>query len=119
MNKGVALEFKRRFRQTEELKKQNTSVAEIASTMSEGRTIIYLITKELYWQKPTYKNVFQTLIHLRNYCTEKDLTFLKLLKTLMSYNGLKFVPYLDIFLKVPQKNISVHERIINRRRNTV
>jgi len=48
MGKNLALEFRRRFGQIEELKKQKKSVTEVASIVAEERTIIYLITKKYY-----------------------------------------------------------------------
>lgn len=84
MNQGIALEFRRKFGHIEELKNQKKSLTEIASIVSEGRTIVYLITKELYWQSVTYNNVFHTLINLKNFCSSEGITNLALSK--MSYD---------------------------------
>ena len=67
MNAGIALEFRRKFGQVEELKRQKKSVTEIASIIAHQRRIICLITKEHYWPKPTYENVFSTLRNLKKF----------------------------------------------------
>lgn len=74
MDRGIALEFRRKFGQIEELSKQKKSVTEVASIKAEGRTIICLITKEYYWQKPTYENVFLTITNLKHFCTSENIT---------------------------------------------
>ncbi|KAL4100717.1 hypothetical protein QTP88_020751 [Uroleucon formosanum] len=84
MNQGIALEFRRKFGHIENLRNQKKSLTEIASIVSEGRTIVYLIIKEQYWQSVTYNNVFHTLINLKNVCSSEGITNLALSE--MSYD---------------------------------
>lgn len=90
MNKGIALEFRRRFGKIEELKNQNKSITEIANIIVEERTIICLITKEYYWQKPTYENVLLTLINLKNFCNSTGITKLAIPKIASGLDGLQW-----------------------------
>jgi len=69
MSKGLALIFRRKFGQITQLRKQKKAITEIASVETDGRTIFYLVTKEHYWQKPTYQNLFQTFQNLKKLCT--------------------------------------------------
>lgn len=80
MDRGIALEFRRRFGQIDELCNQKKSVTEIASIVSQERTIICLITKEHYWQKPTYENLFLTLTNLKHFCIKENITKLAMPK---------------------------------------
>jgi len=49
MNKGIALEFSRKYGRLDELRLQNHSVTEIVSIQEGNRYIFYLLTKELHW----------------------------------------------------------------------
>lgn len=47
--KRDSLEFRRKYGQIKKLKNQNKLVTEIASLQVNGKTILYLITKEKHW----------------------------------------------------------------------
>jgi len=74
MSKGLALAIRRKFGQVTQLRKQKKAMTEIASIEAGGRTILHLVTKEHYWQKPTYQNLFQTFQNLMKLCTECRIT---------------------------------------------
>ena len=76
MARGIALTFRRKFGNTDRLRKLNKKVTEIATLEMENRTIIYLITKEHYWQKPSYQDMFRSLMNLRKLCEERHITHL-------------------------------------------
>ena len=57
MGRGIAVEFKRRYGGVEELLKQSPSIGNICILKRNNKWIYYLITKELYWHKPTYKSL--------------------------------------------------------------
>lgn len=49
--------------------------------MKNGRQwILYLITKEKYYDKPVYSNIFNTLINTRHFCLDNNITTLALPK---------------------------------------
>jgi hypothetical protein len=66
MGQGIALKFKQRFHGVEHLKKQNKTVGQVASLSYQGRHIYYLITKQKYYEKPTYISLFKCLLELRD-----------------------------------------------------
>lgn len=80
MKKGIGLEFRRKYGQIKQLKNQNKRVTEIASLQVNGRTIIYLITKEKHWQKPSNEKMFLTLKNLRIFCDSNKIKKLALPK---------------------------------------
>lgn len=62
MGAGIAVEFKKRFGRVRELKDQNKEVGEVAEL---DERIFYLVTKEKYFHKPTYDDLKQCLICLK------------------------------------------------------
>ena len=60
MGKGIAVEFKRRFGRVQELQAQKPTVGGIV-VLHKERYIYYLVTKQKYWQKPSYKSLEASL----------------------------------------------------------
>lgn len=67
MGKGIALLFKQRFGGLAELKSQHQTVGGCAVLQKDGRYIYYLITKPLYFNKPTYATLEQSLQTMRSH----------------------------------------------------
>lgn len=65
MGKGIATIFKQKFRSVRELKSQRKNVGEVAYLSDNRRMIFYLITKEKYYQKPTYKDLSESLLNMK------------------------------------------------------
>ena len=67
MSKGIAVLFKDRFGNVESLKQQNKKVGEVATLVNKDNTlaVFYLITKEVYWGKPTYDTLTSSLLMMR------------------------------------------------------
>jgi len=65
MSQGIANEFRKKFKRIDELLLQNKKVGEIAYLKDNDRYIFYLITKEHFYDKPSYFNVFLTLWNLK------------------------------------------------------
>eukprot|EP01100_Stratorugosa_tubuloviscum_P004772 TRINITY_DN2204_c0_g1_i2.p2 TRINITY_DN2204_c0_g1~~TRINITY_DN2204_c0_g1_i2.p2 ORF type:complete len:153 (-),score=46.71 TRINITY_DN2204_c0_g1_i2:651-1109(-) len=65
MSKGIAIEFKKRFGGINELRSQINRIGQVAFLRRENRFIYYLITKEFYFNKPTYQSLENSLKHLR------------------------------------------------------
>ncbi|XP_044751643.1 uncharacterized protein LOC123311642 [Coccinella septempunctata] len=72
MGKGIALIFKTRFGQVDELKSQNKTVGQVAYISDQNRRIYYLITKALFFQKRTYQTVFKALMNLKILCQQNN-----------------------------------------------
>lgn len=58
MTNGVALQMRRKFGNLAQLRSLHKKVTEVASLEIADRHIFYLITKEKFWQKPTYADIF-------------------------------------------------------------
>ncbi|KAK0053517.1 O-acetyl-ADP-ribose deacetylase 1 [Biomphalaria pfeifferi] len=67
MGKGIAVEFKRRFGQVEELCKQKSTVGQFAVLQDGERYIYYLVTKPKYDKKPSEVNVKYCLREMRDH----------------------------------------------------
>lgn len=69
MGKGIAVEFKKKWGVPRAPVKSGFCVGDIAIIKEEGsqdeRSIIYLVTKDRYWQKPTYESLRTCLIKVR------------------------------------------------------
>ena len=72
MGKGIALIFKQKFGGVDELQKQNKKVGEVAVLERNGRYIYYLITKEKYYNKPTYDTLRQTLVTMVDHMVKNN-----------------------------------------------
>lgn len=71
MSKGLGLEFRRKFGQIDHLIQQNKQVTEIAYIQNNNRYILYIITKDSYYQKPTYETMFYAIKILGNFANQK------------------------------------------------
>lgn len=80
MGAGIALEFKKRFKGYNELIMQNPKVRNVIFLKKSNRYILYLITKKRYFHKPTYEDLFYTLVNLRNFCDKHNITILAIPK---------------------------------------
>jgi len=98
MNAGIAQQFKERFEDVDVLKAQNKKLTEIAFLKKNNQWILYLVTKCAYNDKPTYEDIFNTLINLKVFCINQSIYNLGLPKVcsgLWNY----YIPY-HIFLDV-------------------
>ncbi len=64
MGKGIATLFKSKFGQVDTLKAQDKQIGEVAVIKHQKRFVYYLITKERYFHKPTYKSVQASLVDM-------------------------------------------------------
>lgn len=74
LNKGIALEFRRKFGRIKDLQSQEKKIGEIAHIIDNNRCILYMITKNHFYEKPCYENMFQTIQNLRKHCEENQIT---------------------------------------------
>lgn len=68
MSQGIALMFRRKFGNIEILRSQNPKIHDTLYIHQDERYILYLITKEKYWQKPSLEDVYKTLKNLVQLC---------------------------------------------------
>ena len=79
MGLGIAVLFKNHFGYGD-LFEQNKQVGEIAVLKNGDHYVIYLITKQNYWNKPTYASLQKTLDQLKLFCDEKHIDQLSMPK---------------------------------------
>lgn len=70
MGKGIAVLFKDKFGGVDNLKAQNKDIGSVAILQRGNRWVYYLITKEHYWNKPTYDSLKATLLEMKQHCLE-------------------------------------------------
>lgn len=72
---GIAVQFNRRFDLHKRLKAEYPRYANYwneGTCLLEDR-VFNLVTKSRYWQKPTYKNMSDALVAMRDICVEQDI----------------------------------------------
>ncbi|KAG5870344.1 hypothetical protein JTB14_038040 [Gonioctena quinquepunctata] len=74
MGKGIALQFKHIYGSVETLRQQQKNVGEVAELNLPKRNIYYLVTKSLYYEKPSYRSKWNALMDLRNCCEKHQNT---------------------------------------------
>ena len=76
MGKGIALEFNRVFNCKNELVKEfkNFKWENTGRCIKAKNSIVFhLITKNKYWDKPTYRTLKESLIELKTLCIEQNI----------------------------------------------
>ncbi|XP_078582867.1 ADP-ribose glycohydrolase OARD1-like [Branchiostoma floridae x Branchiostoma japonicum] len=74
MGKGIAVIFKKKFGRVEELKRQGQKPGGVAVLKTEQRYVYYLVTKEKYWQKPTYRSLESSLQAMKTHCEQHQVS---------------------------------------------
>lgn len=80
MSKGIATQFETRFNNKEKLINQRKNITEVSHLKLNDQWILYLITKNNYYDKPKYSNIFKTLKNTKQFCIENKITTLALPK---------------------------------------
>jgi hypothetical protein len=74
MGSGIARQFKRIFGRVDELHQQKKQVGDVAVLALNGRYIYYLITKEIYSQKPTIGTLTSALKNMMAHAIDHGVT---------------------------------------------
>lgn len=69
MGAGIAVQFKKRFNLAS-LYQMNLAIGQAIHV----ERVFNLITKQNYWEKPTYDSLRRTLINMRNHAVEQNIT---------------------------------------------
>jgi len=104
LNKGLALEFRRKYGHIRELKLQNPSKTKILYLQVGSRYILNLVTKEKFWQKPTYEDIYKTLINLKQFCREHKLQNIALPRIACGLDQLEWPTVLNMIRYIYQNS---------------
>lgn len=83
MGRGIAVQFKNRFGGIAELKEQiavGKEIGKVAILERDGRYIYYLITKKVYYSKPTYQSLRESLEEMKDHCLNENVSKIALPK---------------------------------------
>ena len=78
MGKGIAVAFKKKFGGVDQLKEQHPKIGNLVYLSQDSCIPFYMITKEKYWHKPSYSNVFSSLQELRKKAEELNIATLSM-----------------------------------------
>ena len=71
LGRGIAVSFRQRFGNVDELRSQNSDVGDISTIMLEKNCFVYnLITKEKFNGKPSYESLEDCLLKMRQHAIE-------------------------------------------------
>lgn len=90
MSAGIALQFRDKFNNVKDLISQEKQLYEIAKLKQNDRLIYYLITKENYYDKPSYESLYRTLINLSKEIEKDKITKLAIPKLGCGLDRLKW-----------------------------
>lgn len=90
-SKGIAIEFRNRYGELDRLRSQPPHLHEIVYLKQNNRYIFYMITKNMYFNKPTYEDVFITLSNLKQICIEKGISKLAMPKIACGLDNLNWL----------------------------
>ncbi len=91
MSKGIALTFRNKFGQIDELSKQNRTVGSAPYIIHNGKIIYYLITKESYWQKPSIDSLILCLINMRSHMIANNINHISCPRIGCGLDGLNWI----------------------------
>ena len=103
MGKGIATLFKNKFGKVDKLAEQHVTPGGCAYLKDGNRYIFYLVTKDHYWNKPTYETLKNSLIACKNLCVYLKMTRLAMPRIGAGLDRLEWPKVLDIIHQVFDK----------------
>ena len=107
MGAGIARIFKSKFQRVDELYTQNVQIGGVGVLKDNNRYIYYLVSKDRYWQKPSYNNLKKTLINMKEHCINNKVKNLCIPRIGCGLDRLKWVNVKEIIEDV-FKDISIN-----------
>lgn len=98
MGKGIAVEFKKRFGGVRELEQQGKGIGEVAVLQRGNIFVYYLITKESYFNKPSYGDLERSLVNMKDHMQKNRVKKLAIPKLGCGLDGLLW-PEVKVILK--------------------
>ena len=108
MGAGIATLFKDKFKRVNELKKQKANIGDVAILEDNNRFIYYLVTKDKYWNKPTYQTLASSLIKMKEHCINNNIKLLSIPLIGCGLDRLKWNNVLSIIKKIFNYDISIN-----------
>lgn len=90
MSKGIAKTFVEKFGSVDRLKSQNPTLHNLVFLEHHNQFIIYLITKNYFYEKPSYRDIFFTLLKLKQFCIDNNIKKLAMPKIGCGLDKLKY-----------------------------
>lgn len=114
MNAGIARTFKEKYNNIKTLVNQNKKIGDVASLALPEKYIYYLITKENYNGKPTYEDLKNSLLTLRQLCLRHNVKNLAMPKISSGLDKLKWEKVFQI-IKSTFENcpVNIHIYMLN------
>lgn len=72
MGAGIAIKFRHKFGQINKLKEQRQKVGGVAVLKDNDRFIYYLVSKNLSYEKPTYRDLFLSLNGMKSHMVKNN-----------------------------------------------
>jgi O-acetyl-ADP-ribose deacetylase (regulator of RNase III) len=101
MGAGIALTFRNKYDQP------TVTKSTIAIQQVDNIKICHLLTKNLYWHKPTYESLKQSLIELNDYMLMNNLNTLAMPKIGCGLDRLRWNSVQNIILEVIDSTIEI------------
>lgn len=98
MGAGIARIFRSKFGQVQALKDQHCKIGDVA-TLQANPFIYYLVTKQCFFHKPTYKSLEQSLIKMRDHMLSHDVSQINLPRIGCGLDKLEWSKVEQILLK--------------------
>lgn len=114
MMKGISLQFRRKFGTVDKLRQLQKTAPDVALIETDNRTIFYLITKEHFWQKPSYEQLFYCLQKLKQLCEENNISKLACPRLGAGLDGLKWEKVRSM-LRYLFRNSTIYLQVVDRK----
>ena len=114
MSAGIAPLFVKKFGRKEELFRANAKIGQAAILNFENNKFIYnLVTKENYYDKPTYESLEQSLVFMRNHAIEHNVQKIAMPKIGCGLDKLNWDAVSELIKKVfCETNIKIIVKIV-------
>lgn len=108
MSKGIADIFRRKFGGIDILRSQDPKIGKALVLQDNERYILYLVTKQRYWQKPTYDNLRLSLEDALLKCKEYGITHLAMPRIGSGLDNLEWQQVKNIIMDIFNPAAGIH-----------
>ena len=114
MGRGIAVTFRRKFGQVEDLLRQNVRPGGCAVLKDSNRFIYYLVTKQRCYEKPTHNSLEASLRMARDHCVKHNIDSISIPQIGCGLDGLRWKDVANLIESVFRKtNITITVYILN------